>query len=119
MDKELEEAIVYIKEVMALAKILPNGEVTIQEKELKTLETVLKELDNSIPKEKIEEKIYDLKREKIKLSERRRHGRDGIHILNKIERMKFLDIQIGTLKSLILVPELKWYEGEAELLEGK
>lgn len=68
MNKELEEAIEILKnlkdkKIHFVASYFTTGTVQLDEKEQQSIETVLNYIENSIPKEKVEEKIKYIKEE--------------------------------------------------------
>ncbi len=63
---ELEESIEYLKELVEAFYVFPNPQsIEIKDSEIKYIETVLKALENSIPKEEIEKKIEELNKGKM------------------------------------------------------
>lgn len=85
-ENSIEEDIEYIKEVIALAGLLPNGEVTVQKKEIKSItnilsdyKRVLKENEElTISNKEIDKECSRLEEKEVKLINENEHYKDLI-----------------------------------------
>lgn len=120
----IKEDIEYAKDVIALAKLLPTGEIKIQEEEIEVIEHILSDYkrvlkeneelknqeatqrkinellvqrySNSIPVQKVKDKIEEIKERKMDIVMSQIHNRD-----EKIEILKKDKIRIQVLQELL------------------